>query len=225
MKEQYEESISALLDGEAVGDPATLERLLDDETGRHCWARYSLIGDVLRGDRIDAVDLSRRVAEALADERPLLAVVADSAPDRGNGSRLRALGGLALAASLATVAILGGRALEYQVPPAAGVAEVASAENASPTGTPMMSPVGVAPGDSLDGGVPPGMVVVRTLEFPGSRGGVPTVREKRLQWNVSQPAVQERLNAYLVDYSGHLGTDLRGMLPYARVVGYDGRLR
>lgn len=44
---------------------------------------------------------------------------------------------------------------------------------------------------------------------------------KRLQWNTSEPAVANRLNGYLVSHSEHQGGPIRGLHPYARIVGYD----
>ncbi|MCA8966784.1 MAG: sigma-E factor negative regulatory protein [Planctomycetes bacterium] len=211
------ESVSALLDGEA-GDFDAMEAVLSDEGCRQRFARYSLIGDVLRGDRVSDADLGAAVAARLAKEPPIVAprAMKESAAQRPGW--LRSAGGLALAAGLATVAVIGGRSLEPVPPGDAGVT-VASAA------MPMMSPV-AATSTPIDDVISPVTMTVRTLQFGGPGGNVPTIREKRLQWNVSQPQVQERLNAYLVDYSEHLGSDLRGgMLPYARVVGYDGRQR
>ena len=47
-------------------------------------------------------------------------------------------------------------------------------------------------------------------------------RSARMRWDVGQPGVEERLNRYLVTHSEY-ESGVRGMLSYARVVGYDGR--
>jgi hypothetical protein len=44
---------------------------------------------------------------------------------------------------------------------------------------------------------------------------------KRLQWNTTEPAVAKRLNGYLVNHSEYLDGPMRGLHPYARIVGYD----
>ncbi len=41
------------------------------------------------------------------------------------------------------------------------------------------------------------------------------------RWSIDRPAVEARLNAYLVNHSEYAGHGMRGMLPYARIVGYD----
>jgi sigma-E factor negative regulatory protein RseA len=43
---------------------------------------------------------------------------------------------------------------------------------------------------------------------------------QELRWNVQQVAVEQRLNAYLVQHTEVLRHGMRGMLPYARIVGY-----
>jgi len=42
-----------------------------------------------------------------------------------------------------------------------------------------------------------------------------------VRWNLNRPAVEARLNDYLVSHSQHSGTVMQGMLPYARIVGYN----
>ncbi len=42
-----------------------------------------------------------------------------------------------------------------------------------------------------------------------------------MRWNVDKPAVEEKLDGYLVNHSGYTGNGVQGMLPYARIVGYD----
>lgn len=41
------------------------------------------------------------------------------------------------------------------------------------------------------------------------------------RWNVQHPAVEARLNRYLVDHSEYLNKGMWGVLPYARIVTYD----
>ena len=44
--------------------------------------------------------------------------------------------------------------------------------------------------------------------------------QPELRWNVQQPAVERRLNTYLLQHNEVLRNGMRGMLPYARIVGY-----
>lgn len=213
MNEQRGEALSALLDGELGGEERglLLDRLESDHDLRDRWTRYALIGDVLRGEATAAGDLAARVGAAVESEPTALAPRGDS-PEKPAGSVrdwLRPVGGLALAASLATVAVLGGQTLDRgRQSPAVTVAQQ-SAERA------------VRAADASDPSR--GMTSRPAADFAGGEPGY--TAERKLRWSAQQRGVQERLNAYLVDYSGHLGGDLRGMLPYARVVGYDGKQR
>lgn len=41
------------------------------------------------------------------------------------------------------------------------------------------------------------------------------------RWTATQPTIEARLNRYLVSYSEYAGYGVSGMMPYARIVGYD----
>ncbi len=43
-----------------------------------------------------------------------------------------------------------------------------------------------------------------------------------MRWDVDRPDVEQRLNAYLVNHNGHTGTGMSGVMPYARIVAYNG---
>ena len=43
-----------------------------------------------------------------------------------------------------------------------------------------------------------------------------------MRWTVDRPDVEQRLNAYLVNHNGHTGDGMGGVLPYARIVAYNG---
>lgn len=56
----------------------------------------------------------------------------------------------------------------------------------------------------------------------GGAGPSPAVRTQMI-WADARPAVEARLNGYLLNHNEYLAGGVRGMLPYARVVGYDAR--
>ncbi|MGR8920275.1 MAG: sigma-E factor negative regulatory protein [Gammaproteobacteria bacterium] len=87
------EDISVLVDGEATdGDRAALLTALGgDEDGRRTWARYHVIGDVLRAP------------EATAEPRPAATVTTLPQPSRPSRAPLA---GLAIAASVAVLAVV-----------------------------------------------------------------------------------------------------------------------
>jgi hypothetical protein len=64
-------------------------------------------------------------------------------------------------------------------------------------------------------------VVVAARDEPGAlRDGAALTR---MTWNDAAPAVEKRLNGYLLNHNEYLSGGVRGLLPYARVVGYDPR--
>ncbi len=112
---KYEE-LSALLDDEL--DSARMQQVLDamkeDYHLRESWDHYSLIGDVLRGEAVRHTSggVASRVTAALANEPAIIAV--PSRPDESkdvsyNPAKtirwLRPVAGMALAASVAVMAI------------------------------------------------------------------------------------------------------------------------
>jgi sigma-E factor negative regulatory protein RseA len=101
MNESRFEDISALVDGESAGDEALAELLRSDEARRY-WGRCHLIADCIRRQlprRFDPA-LADRIAAALRAEATVLAP--GRAPLR---PWLRPLAGLAVAASVAALAI------------------------------------------------------------------------------------------------------------------------
>ena len=133
MSDNKTEQLSALMDGEV--DASEYELLIKrlchnearDEQG--CWERYHLISDALKKNLPNIVkhDLSSRVRAALADEPTVLA------PRRFaiNWKRVtKPLAGAAIAASVASVSIVG---LRLVLPEQAAVTNVAtSTPNSQP---------------------------------------------------------------------------------------------
>ena len=105
MADDKKEWISALADGELTGDELTrtLDALRNDQGLLESWSRYHLVRDALHSNLEAQVmaDLSHRVAAALEDEPVILA------PQRAHRPWLRHAAGLAVAASVTGVAILG----------------------------------------------------------------------------------------------------------------------
>jgi sigma-E factor negative regulatory protein RseA len=97
------EHVSALMDGEAGGQEAhqALLRLGDTAEARESWDTYHLIGDVMRGEAVRGVDVSRRVSEALSREPTVLA------PARTRRAGKPLAFALSAAASVSAVAVVG----------------------------------------------------------------------------------------------------------------------
>lgn len=105
MNEKKLESLSALMDGEVRDrDLDTLEDWTRDEGLRAAWGRYHLISECIRGTLPRQMDpaLASRIAVALRNEPVILA------PDSGvSRPWLKPLAGMAIAASVATLAVVG----------------------------------------------------------------------------------------------------------------------
>ena len=171
MSDELKEAISALADGEYAGGntQAALDKIIREPSSHATWERYHLLSDAIKGGLPNQVHtgLAERVSESIVREPVAIAT-------RRDRSRvLKPLTGLALAASVATVAIVGVRSLDTEVVPVTQVAD--------------------------------------TTQVDQSTGN---------RWNVS-PEVEARLNGYLVNHSEYVGYGMQGMLPYARIVGYD----
>ena len=160
------ETLSALFDGELPGDAMrfALKRLDHDAGWRDTCGRWQMIGDALRGEAMTAAPsgFAASVMRTLqAEARATAAAASTPAAPVGvvsGASRLRWLGGAALAASVAMVAVLAVRpfsgttasAPESQV--AAGVsapADTAPVEARAPAPVPSSAPaVAAGPGSA-----------------------------------------------------------------------------
>lgn len=193
MSEQIREQISAFLDGElpTAEQRLLLERMARDPALRTQWSRYQLISDSLRKALPPSIDLG------LADR---VMAELESVPEHHGAARtslLRAvkpLAGLAVAASVAVVAVL---AVQQTRAPEPGTVQVATNPMANP-----MANLAVMPG-------PEAYSRVQDTQWTS-------------QGEVQPPQVRSQLNEYLVNHSEYAASGgMPGMLPYVRVVGYD----
>lgn len=147
------EQLSALLDGELPPEETDflLKRLGRDAEARETLARYQLVGDTLRGERVRArPDFMLRVSAAIAAEPPLEAParVAGRAADGTRGAAvsrwLRPVAGLAIAAGVASVAVFVMQR-DPSMPPAATVASTAAPAPAATLAASSLAPPALAP--------------------------------------------------------------------------------
>jgi sigma-E factor negative regulatory protein RseA len=184
------ETLSALVDGElsAEDESRLLDQLLDDVSLRRRWSTYHLIGDVMRKHVIDQHSLKHQLEQLAEAPTPALKVT----PGARGG--LGPLAGLAIAASVALLAVLGifattdGKNGSLEVAQQSPVIRVPAAPRPEPS-----SIIAGAVGVDL----------------------------ARMTWNDATPSVTNRLNGYLVTHNEYLSNGMRGMLPYARIVAYD----
>ena len=128
MSKETREHISSLMDGEISRETSRflVRRLGADEELCATWARYHLVRDCLRhqdGDLVDA-DLCKRIGRALEDEAP------KKASPGLSRAWLKSVSGLAIAASVAMMAIIMVGPNDPAAPQSAGqLAEMEQAES------------------------------------------------------------------------------------------------
>lgn len=111
MTESKFETVSSLVDDYQLNDDQ-LKDTLNDEQMSETWDRYHLIGDVMRDDAPEVlnIDLSLDIASAIAAEPTVLAPKRKTIGQKfkGNVTRLvKPFGQVAIAASAATLMIIG----------------------------------------------------------------------------------------------------------------------
>ena len=201
------EAVSAFVDGELRG-PAQdriVDALYGDPELRRAWERFHLIGDAVRktGPVPGAGSIAGKVGEALSGDRTV--------PFNPRARRLLRAGplsGLALAAAVAAVAILAVSGLDGgdagQRPAAAGAPPHEAAAD------PMTAVAAVEP-----------PAAGASLRKAVAQAPAPRREASRLRWSDAEPGAEARLNAYLLNYNEYAGHGVRGVLPYARIVGYQ----
>lgn len=193
------EHLSAFVDGE-LQEPVrarVVDALYEIPARRRTWARFHLIGDAVRkiGPVPGADAIAGNVSAALSGEQ-----VVHFKP-RSRHRKLHPLPGLAIAAAIAAIAVLGIHSLDdggVQSRQVAGVSrpEPAAAGSVSTTPEP----------------------TTRVASMAARPAGP---EANRLQWSDVAPDAEARLNAYLVNHNEYAGNGMRGVLPYVRIVGYQ----
>jgi sigma-E factor negative regulatory protein RseA len=186
MTEQQRERLSALLDAqfERPDIANEISMLIRQNGSREQWYRYHLIGDAIRQELGPVVDsrLAERIGKRLEQE-PV--VLAPSALPHKPGSWHKPAAGIAIAASVAVMAV----ALAPQF--------------INPTSS-------NRPGEMAATEVLPAQNIY--------------VAEDGTRWDMLQkPKVESRLNNYLVNHQEYAPAgNMKGIMPYASFVSYDG---
>lgn len=206
MSEALNEQLSALVDDEL--DSAELPLLMRQLSGSEplCGTleRYYLMRDAVRRELpVNGFScLADRVASAI-EEEPLHTGRKRRGP---SGQALRPAAGLAIAASVAVLAVSlwpGGSTTTSSPPQSAPVATGIGSSILELTG--QSGAMRVSAGAAGDGGV-------ATRSQRASTAGQ--------EWDRLDPRVQHLLNSYIVDHSEHAGSaQLGGMINYARIAG------
>lgn len=202
MTNPSDERISALVDGEANDQECqlTVDELLSQGDKREAWGRYHLIGGTLKRSLPTGLDqgFSSRVMSALDNEPTVLA-------PRPRSSWGQRAAGLAVAASVAAVAVLGVQFM-YQQDGQAPVQKMAQV------------PAKLSPQQNI------ARANLQRSFQPSLRANIQTVTQtSSISNRIPQSAKRfhPRLNKYLVDHNQQTsrGT-VQAIIPYARIVAY-----
>jgi sigma-E factor negative regulatory protein RseA len=191
------EQLSALVDNELseFEERRILQELDRDPQLRGAWQRYHLIRAAIANelDHVPSHASTDRIAAMLAAEPVVTA-------RRSAGQLPRMAGGLAIAATVAGIAIFGLQTL-------------------SPPATTRPAPTSPA---SMVSDKPAAPLVAGTTRAVDPSAAIQTVRSSNTRWDTPEPEDEQMLDVYLVQHSEFASAGMRGMLPsYARVVGYS----
>lgn len=201
------EEISAFMDGESgLSSESVIASMQHDTELRGVWRRYHLVGDSLRGQlpaELPATDLATRISSALESEPAILS------PQKHQQSLTRRMlkpaAGMAIAASVALVAIVGLRGLDQTTSSGGIGADMVATSNAGTGPSPME---GEAPMQSLQPAAP--SQLARTVSSTDSQS---------VQGDYQQSGSQYRFNSYLINHNEYrANSGVRGTMPYARIV-------
>lgn len=206
MKETDGELISALLDGEiAPGSyQATVSKVFEaGPEAAETFGRYRLIGDLMRDESATIVAVAERVRDALRDEPAILAPRRSERRSRW----LRPIAGVALAASVAAVAIVIAPQMLDGGPVATPQALVAA-------------PVADTPPTFIAAVSEPPLTVVALADTAGNREA--TTRPPR--WQALDSELENRLDRLVIEHHEFGGrTGVNGPVPHIGFVSYDAR--
>jgi sigma-E factor negative regulatory protein RseA len=201
MSEDKLKQLSSFMDSELE---QSLDPLLDavksDTALQGAWRRYHLIGDCLRGHLPEQInlDLSRDIRAAIEREPAILS------PQRPRTARLPSLllkpaAGLAIAASVAVVAVI-------------------SFQSLGPIGTGTQEMTG----PTLAVSTAPEPAVQYATERPPAPARMVSGESRQVAPQQGQMDSQYRFNSYLLNHSEYrANTGVQGFTPYVRIVTHD----
>lgn len=199
MTDQLKTQISGMMDGEL--DSVAVEQLLRNRNLRQTWQRYHIISEVIQNRTPVHTDpqFSLRISEIIRNEPAILAPLPRRMP-----TYLKPAAGMAVAASVAALAILGvqqyrGGSLPQEAP--------AQASLSSPQ--PLQTPAAVTAAAPVVAGVAGESVAVRQV-----------VTNARYRQVVNNP----QISRYILNHNEYQSNaGVHGVTPHVRLVATDGR--
>lgn len=227
MREKGNDELSALMDGEAT--KLELHRVLrtieEDPEQAAKWQRYHLVSAVLKKEvrpgvaqTLAGMDLASRVSAALAEE-PVLHKPEPEPVAPAVNSWWRPLANVAIAASVATVVVIGWQQSQTPGTPQAApaVAHAVQQNVSQPAAVSGAIPVVAGAAVSQYGSQPSAYSAGQTVVQ--SYGVMPRSVPVPIEYVRTQKLDEQRFNRYLISHSGNAAFATQGgQLPYVRVV-------
>lgn len=204
------EKLSVILD-EYNGNEAcrsTLDEVIGDVNLQYRLRRYQMIGDVMRHELPDEIDLdlSHRIMSEIRNMETEKSAdfsgdVESTTSSLWSWAKLKPFAGFAVAATVAMVTV------SLWQPDSVGI------EN-GPSGKNQLVSVKSVDDERLE--------KLRSLTFQGNAVTVSTSLDEGTRWSVPEnsQALQQKLNAYLVNHTEY-SNSMQGLIPQARVAGFD----
>ena len=192
MSEYKKQQISSLMDDESMHESSdVIHELGSHDELRHTWLRYHLIGDCLRGNLPEKVDLklAERIGQAITAEPSILA------PGR-HTTYMKPVLGFAIAASVAMVAIMG---LQHT--------------NTDPSFSIPSQPI------ALQQSVSSNQQVAGNYTKQGNRQQVQPVQHIPASTQINAGSRLNRYLVNYNEYRANAG--MQGILPYVRIISYE----
>jgi sigma-E factor negative regulatory protein RseA len=211
MTQQFDEQLSAFVDDElnhTAVDPL-IKKLTQDAELKQRWQNYHLIGDTLRGSGTGSVPLSAGFADlvmqALESEPTVLA---PKSTVRSHASPMtKRLAGVAIAASVATIAVLGVQGL-YQSPESSQLASMPDTD--AFVRMPQVDQAFSTASNSNSTVLPQANGL---MQASGPRSQVDLPNDELTR------RIQNHLHRYLQDHTQNIDRSrVQGISPYARIV-------
>jgi sigma-E factor negative regulatory protein RseA len=211
---QQLQRMSAAMDEDENATDAYLAKVDIDAELKGRWARYHLIGDALRDQLPEQVNaaLVTDIHVAIANEPTVLVPCSNSSKRTVLSRMVKPIAGLAIAASVAVVAVISFQQQQLDIP-RDGAPELAGAAAPYPQTHTEAYPMAAQPRASLPATIPTEATSPRVSATPE----ISVVR-----WDTVNPAAASRLNSYMVNYSEYRSNlGVPGILPYVRVIGSE----
>jgi sigma-E factor negative regulatory protein RseA len=218
MTKQYEEQLSSFMDGELdhTSHEQIIKNISSDQQLKNRWERYHLISDSLKNNLPASLqfDFADSVMSAVEAEPTVLAPQTQRVgqpSERMPAPLMKRVAGFAIAASVATIAVIGVQT-QYESEAPEQIAEMPSSR------------------DFVRIQNEPQVAVLPSLNAPITKDGFTTassVQQRALGFAIQNPQKSEpnvvefnpQLHKYIVNHHQHVsGTRVQGLIPYARIV-------